>query len=110
MFTIDTETNMITIVKKDTLDLTLTLDNYELFNGDTVYFTIASTVEQPEPLLQKVITSFDDAGAANISLSSEDMDLEIGSYLYDVQVNTADGRVDTVIGPAKFKVVGGVTY
>lgn len=109
MFTIDTETNMITIVKKDTLDLELTIDNYELSEGDTVYFTIAPVVEDQNPLVQKVITGFD-AGKANISLSSDDTDLEIGSYLYDIQVDTSDGRIDTIIGPAKFKVIGGVTY
>ena len=29
---------------------------------------------------------------------------------YDVEVDTADGRVDTVLGPAKFKVLGGVKF
>ena len=32
------------------------------------------------------------------------------TYLYDIQINTADGRVDTIVGPAKFKVIGGITY
>jgi len=36
--------------------------------------------------------------------------MQPGTYYYDIQVNTADGRVDTVLGPAKFKILGGVKY
>ena len=39
-----------------------------------------------------------------------DSNLEPGTYWYDIQLNLADGRVDTVVGPAKFKIRGGVTY
>lgn len=109
MFVIDKDTQSMTIIKKDTASFTVALDNYTLTTGDEVTFTVAPQVEQEEPLLQKTVTTFEE-GAAIISLESAETDLEIGSYLYDVQVKTADGRVDTVIGPAKFKVLGGVTY
>lgn len=110
MITIDSDTNNVTVIKKDTASLTVALDNYKLTEGDRVTLTIAREVEQEEPLVQIVVTTFDEEGAAIIDLSSEDTNLEIGTYKYDIQLDLADGRRDTVVGPAKFKVIGGVTY
>lgn len=109
MLTIDKDTNKITIVTKDTGDLLLSLDNYILDTGDTVVFTVNTEVELENPLIQKTYTEFE-GGKCLIRLTTEDTDLAPGNYLYDIQVNTADGRVDTVIGPARFKLVGGVTF
>lgn len=109
MLTIDKDTLAIKIIAKDTGDFVLTLDNYILASGDEVYFTINDGIEKEQHLLQKKIVDFNE-GVAVIFLTSDDTDLPIGEYYYDIQVNTADGRVDTVIGPAKFKVMGGVTY
>ena len=47
---------------------------------------------------------------ALIHLSKEDTDLSPGNYLYDIQIDTGEDRVDTVIGPARFKILGGVKY
>ena len=109
MLTIDKETLAIKIIAKDTGDFVLTLDNYILASGDEVVFTVNDGIEKEQHLLQKTITEFNE-GCAIFFLTAEDTDLPIGDYYYDVQVNAAYGRVDTVIGPAKFKVVGGVTY
>lgn len=109
MLTIDKDTLAIKIIAKDTGDFVLTLNNYILASGDEVYFTINDGIEKEQHLLQKKITEFNE-GCAIIFLTTDDTDLPVGEYYYDVQVNTADGRVDTVIGPAKFKVMGGVTY
>jgi hypothetical protein len=109
MFTIDNDTNKMTIIRKDTASFNIALENYELGNGDTVTFTIAKEKEQESPLVQIIVTEFLN-GVATVFLESANTDLDEGTYLYDVQINTADGRVDTVVGPAKFKVIGGVTY
>ena len=109
MFTIDQDTKKMTIIKKDTASFDIELDNYMFTIGDEVIFTVNTDVELEEPILQKVVTDFED-GIATVSLTTEDTDIEIGTYKYDVQVNTQDGRVDTVIGPAKFVVKGGVTF
>ena len=109
MFNIDKDTNTMTIIKKDTASFDIELDNYVLAEGDEVVFTVNTDVELEESIIQKTITEFND-GIATISLTTEDTNIDIGSYKYDIQVNTQDGRVDTVIGPAKFVVKGGVTY
>ena len=109
MFTIDKETNQMTIVMKDTASFDIAFDNYYLVTGDKVTFTVAKEKESQDPLIQKELTEFA-GGRARIQLSSDETDLPKGSYYYDIQVETGDGRIDTVVGPAKFKVLEGVTY
>lgn len=109
MFTIDKETNQMTIVMKDTASFDIAFDNYYLVTGDKVTFTVAKEKESQDPLIQKELTEFS-GGIARIQLNAEDTDLPKGSYYYDIQVDTGDGRIDTVVGPAKFKVLEGVTY
>ena len=109
MLNFDRDTYKITIVRKDTGDLTIALENYILDTGDEVVFTVSSGYDLKNPLIQKRITEFHNHSAL-VHLSVEDTDLDPGEYLYDVQVNAADGRVDTVLGPAKFKITGGITF
>ena len=109
MLNYDKDTRTMSVIRKDTGAFVLNIDNYLLDEGDKVYFTVNNELENPEPAIQKEIIVFYDNKAV-IQLSSEDTDISVGNYYYDIEVNTADGRVDTVIGPAKFKVVGGVKY
>ena len=107
MITYDKETGTFSIIAKDTGDFIVSFDNYLLDEGDTVYFTVNDGLEKTNPKIQKVITEFVDNKAV-IRLTTTDTDLPIGKYYYDIEVDTTDGRVDTVIGPARFKVLGGV--
>ena len=109
MLNLDKDTYKITIIRKDTGDLTITVENYLLDEGDEVVFTVNTGCDLEHSLIQKRITEFQN-NCALVHLSVEDTDLEPGEYLYDIQVNTADGRVDTVLGPAKFKIMGGITF
>ena len=109
MLNYNKDTNAITMVAKDTGDFVISIDNYLLADGDTVYFTVNTELEKENPLISKGITEFVNNKAV-VRLTTRDTDLAVGTYYYDVQVNTADGRVDTVLGPAKFKIVGGVKF
>ena len=100
---------MISIIAKDTGDFVINLDNYLLDQGDIVYFTVNNELEKENPLISKAVNEFVDNKAV-VHLTSQDTNLTAGVYYYDIQVNTADGRVDTVLGPAKFKVLAGVKY
>ena len=101
--------NTMSMVRKDTGSFEFSLENYTLTTGDTVYFTVAEDVGSKQKVIQKVVTEFNN-GVAQFSISATDSDIEPGTYVYDIQVNRADGQVDTVIGPAKFKVIEGVTF
>ena len=109
MLSYDKDTKAITMVAKDTGAMVIAIENYLLDTGDRVYFTVNDGLEKENPLIQKIVTEFTD-NKALVQLSTSDTDLPIGSYYYDVEIDSADGRVDTVIGPAKFKIVGGVKY
>jgi len=100
--------NDIAITRGDTAIFDFSLEGYTLNTGDTVYFTAKKQAGNTAIVLQKVISSFTD-GMAKIELTADDTDIEARSYIYDIQCNLADGRVDTVIGPACFKVLEGVT-
>ena len=81
-----------------------------LVNGDKVYFTIKSSVADTAIKLQKVITVFNE-GKAEIFIAHEDTkDLNIKTYMYDIQISFAGGDVKTIIGPSKFTLLPEVTY
>lgn len=109
MLNYNKDTNAISIVAKDTGDFVISVDNYLLAEGDTVYFTVNVDLEKENPLISKEIKEFVDNKAV-VRLTTQDTNLAIGTYYYDIQINTADGRVDTVLGPAKFKITGGVKF
>ena len=109
MFNYSADTNTITMIAKDTGDFVISIDNYLLAEGDVVYFTVNKELEQEPALISIAVSEFVDNKAV-FHLSATDTDLAPGSYYYDVQVNTADGRIDTVLGPAKFKIAGGVKF
>lgn len=103
------DTKKMSMIVKDTGSFVLNILNYVLDEGDEVVFTINTGLEIETPIIQKRITEFQN-GKAVIQLTAQDTNVEPGDYYYDVQVNGADGRVDTVLGPAKFKFEGGITY
>ena len=86
----------------------LSLDNHQLKDGDKVYFTVKKDYTTQETLIFKEVTKFV-GGKAKFIFTAENTNLAVGTYLYDVQCNLADGRIDTVITPAKFQVLGGIT-
>lgn len=110
MMKFDKDSHIITMIAKDTGDFIVNVENYTLNEGDEVYFTVNNQLEKPTPLISKKVTVFNKDNTATIRLTSIDTNLQPGTYYYDIQVNTADGRVDTVLGPAKFKILGGVKY
>ena len=101
------ENNTITVIQGDTGVLTFKLADYKLKAGDVVKLTVKENYKS-EAVIRKEVLDFED-GAAKIVFSHIDTDVEPKTYLYDIQVNLADGRVDTVVAPSKFKVLGGIT-
>ena len=106
MFRIDS-TNKITTVQGDTGVIEFKLTNDTLSEGDIVYFTVKKSYNSPASIVKKVTTFGQDV--ATIELTSNDTWIDVGVYLYDIQVSFKDGRVDTVILPTTFTVIGGIT-
>ncbi len=68
--------------------------------GWTIYFTVKEKIDDADPgVIQKIITTFEDplAGEAELSLTPTDTNQVIGSYLFDIQVKTADDEIYTVL-------------
>ena len=109
MFIIDKD-NSIRMIQGDTGSIRLTLDNYKLSSGDKVTFAMTSN-SLKRLLIVKNITEFESDGTALIILNGKDtVDIAPGSYLYEIQVITKDGRIDTVIPMTRFKIMEGMIY
>lgn len=108
MFIIDAK-NRIKIIQGDTAFITLSLENYSLKAGDKVYFSVSKVLGQENYDIQTIVSNFNEDGSADIDLTKEQTAIAVGEYSYDIQVSLANGIVDTVVGPAKFTVLGGIT-
>ena len=80
-----------------------------LVTGDVIHFTVKRSVNDPDVLIQKVITAFED-GKANIKIDSGDTKpLRFATYKYDIQWTKVNGDVNTIIKPSDFVVESEVT-
>ena len=80
-----------------------------LVTGDSVVFTVRTSIDAGSTTLQKTITSFT-AGEAVITIDAADTtSLTIMTYIYDIQVTYLDGSVKTRVPPSSFTILKGVT-
>lgn len=80
-------------------------EEYELQPGDQLTFTVRKTVYSPEIVIQKTLTDIEVP-----IFPSDTNNLSFGDYVYDVQLNFANGDINTVIPPSLFQVMEEVTY
>ena len=100
--------NHMRVVQGDTATFTINVDEHEFIEGDLVYFTVKKDITDKEYVLQKIVSDFTD-NVAIFNLSKEDTSLDVGAYIYDIQVSLSNGIIDTIVLPSKFEVLGGVT-
>ena len=78
--------------------------------GDKIYLTVKKSPNVEAKIFQKLVNQFTD-GYALINLQHEDTaNAQVGSYYYDVQLNTASGKVKTIVPPSRFVIEEEVTY
>lgn len=69
--------------------------------GWTVFFTVKRKADDSDDdaVIKKTITTFSNPGngEADIILTSIDTDLDIGSYLFDIQIKTSSDEIITVL-------------
>ena len=81
-----------------------------LVTGDRVYLTIKARETDTVKALQKIVTEFVN-GTAEIIINPVDTQaLPFKTFVYDVQINFANGNVKTVITPSKFTIAKEVTH
>jgi hypothetical protein len=103
------EGNTIRMTRGDTAYLSVPLvgatEPYEMRSTDTLTFSVKRRLKDEAYILQKVIT-----GTNTFHIEPSDTaGFSFGAYTYDVQLNTADGDVYTVIPPSTFELLTEVT-
>lgn len=107
----------ITMVQGDTGVIRMRIHNYKLSKGDEVRFAIVNKGNpsillcqhsDKKIVLEKQVTVFEKDGDARILIYPYDTEnLQPGKYLYEIQVKTKDGRIDTVVPLASFTLMEG---
>lgn len=106
--------NSIYLTRGDTAVFTLTVyypgsgkEEYVPQDGDVIYFTVRAEAKQKDET-DYVIQKIFDGGSITI-LPSDTKDLDYGDYVYDVQITTAEGVVNTIITESAFILEDEVT-
>ena len=107
----------ITMVQGDTGVIRMRISNHELSQGDEVRFAIVNKANpsillcqhsDKKIVLEKQVTVFEKDGSARIVIYPYDTEyLQPGKYLYEIQVKTKDGRIDTVVPLTSFTLMDG---
>ena len=101
--------NNISLIRGDSciLDLSITDpegSEYEVTDTDVVVLTVKKSTRATDVVFQKKLIN------NQITIEPEDTaKLPYGKYVYDVQLTTATGYVDTIIPPHAFHVMGDAT-
>lgn len=102
--------NDISITRGDSAIFEVTItdkdgNTYTPINTDRVTFTVKENTRSNAIVFQKTVEN------GKIVIAPSDTEgLRYGKYVYDVQLVTADGWVDTIIPPHLFTVLGEVTF
>ena len=96
------------LVQGDTLQTLITLKYpdgsiYEPEEGDKLRFALKMEIDDENPIIVKEIPT----DTMTLELTSEETDLEVGNYIYDIELSIGD-YVNTVIPNAKMIIVSEV--
>lgn len=109
--------NDITIVRGDTLKLTLTDirlsdgTEYVLSDTDIVYLDVKKYAADKTAIIRKSATKakYIDGGLPFVFLPADTADLPIGEYYFDVRLFVDDDNIYTIIPMSKFRIVQNIT-
>ena len=107
----------ITIVRADTLKLTLTDiklsdgTEYVLSDTDIVYLEVKKYATDKTAIIHKSATKADyiDGGLQFVFYPADTVDLSILEYWFDVRLYVDDDNIYTIIPMSKFRIVQNVT-
>ena len=107
----------ITIVRGDTLKLTLTDiklsdgSDYVLTDTDIVYLDVKKYATDKTAIIRKSVTKakYIDGGLPFVFLPADTVGLSIGEYYFDVRLYCDDDNIYTIIPASKFRIVQNIT-
>lgn len=107
----------ITIVRGDTLKLTLTDiklsdgSEYTLNDTDIVYLDVKKYATDKTAIISKSVSKADyiDGGLPFVFLPADTVGLPIGEYWFDVRMYVDDDNIYTIIPQSKFRIVQNIT-
>ena len=85
------------MTRGDSESLTVTCEELPFTEGDRITFTMRKYQTDPEKVMEKIITEFDE-GKAIIEFKPEDTkELRFRRFAYDIEMRRADGMVKTIL-------------
>lgn len=106
------DTGVIKLTRGDTAKISVGIlsDNsdseYAIKDTDKLTFTVKKKTKDKDYLLQKTAI-----GSTLIHIKPEDTNsMAFGKYVYDIQLDTSEGDVYTIIGPTTFELLTEVTW
>ena len=107
----------ITIVRGDTLKLTLTDiklsdgTEYVLSDSDIVYLDVKKYATDKTAIIRKSVTKADyiDGGLQFVFLPADTVNLPISDYYFDVRLFVDNDNIYTIIPISKFRIMQNVT-
>lgn len=104
--------NIITLTRGDYAELDVSLYNQDetphtLAEGETLTLSVKRKTTDLTPIFQKVLKQGDKP--VFVFMPEDTKDLAFGTYRYDVEFKTADGKPDTIITPHDFIIGEEVT-
>ena len=98
------------MVRGDSETISLKCPEEPFVSGDMIEFSVRKNIKK-DRLIHKVVTEFDEEGKAFIEIEPEDTSsLDFGSYMYDIQLTRASGRVKHIISASPLILRGETTY
>lgn len=96
----------ISLTKGDTLILEISMKDdqghvYTPQEGDVVRFAMKRWYSDTQTVITKVIPN--DTMTLRLE-HAETAELKVGKYVYDIEITYADGRVDTFVDRASFRI------
>ena len=102
--------NNIRMIRGDSETIIVSCEELPFEEGDEIRLTVRKSKYDPEKLLEKRVTTFEE-GRATISIEPGDTaHMSFREYIYDIQLTRANGTVTTIIKPAMFHVELEVSY
>ena len=95
------ENNQIWLTRGDTAEFRPIIEDYEIQEGDQVVFAVKRTTNNETPDIRIAIPAGDNIEFNNETTST----LSIGSYLYELKLETVDGDIST-FASGRFNLLG----